>query len=251
MKLIAKLALPLTLALSLSGCSALSIFDGPVSTIGIDGTDLTDVTRNDAMNIDNRIMMLGCIVLKTYDSGERPNFDGSTDKYTKGEGRDLIRQTATDLFGTMEDEYAEIRIYSEGILDELADPGSNPEGLVKFRKFCRTYDAVLLKIQKNFVEPLEVSSTCWSSVNISATLEEEIDGEWVEFKSKTDFASSDACTGNDYPYAVTFSVDRSKLDSGRTIRMVLTSTSGTFNDGSYTLTEDPQTFYESTSSLTF
>jgi hypothetical protein len=206
----------------LSGCGLLP---EEVSTIGISGEDLSLVTMESELVTDDQTMLYICQDLAGYTTGERPVWDGTEpDVLANADAKDSLRYAA-DSLKSASDDLPELSIYYDGVIGELADAGSKPEGFVKLEKACRTYDDVMTSLAENYAEPVTVSVGCWNNINVSATLFEKIGEEWEQIGYSYELAPSDLCSDPNFPHTKVFYIETSlAATETRTLKFALAST---------------------------
>jgi hypothetical protein len=206
----------------LAGCG---LVPEEVSPIGISGEDLSLVTMESELVDDDQTMLYICQDLAGYTTGVRPVWDGTEpESLANADAKESLRDAA-DSLKSASDDLPELTIYYDGVIGELADAGSKPEGFVKLEKACRTYDNVMTSLSENYAEPVTVSVGCWNTINVSAGLYEKIGEEWEQISYSYELAPSDLCSDPNFPHTKVFYIETSlAATETRTLKFALVST---------------------------
>ena len=207
----------------LAGCG---LVPEEVSSIGISGEDLSAVTMKSELVDDDQTMLYICQDLAGYTTGVRPVWDGTEpEPLANADAKESLRDAA-DSLKSASDDLPELSIYYDGVIGELADAGSKPEGFVKLEKACRTYDNVMTSLSENYAEPVTVSVGCWNNSTVSAGLFEKIGEEWEQITYAYELVADDTvCSDSEYPYTRVFYIETSLAAvETRVLRFTLYST---------------------------
>ena len=229
-------------AFGLAGCG---LVPEEVSTIGISGEDLSAVTMESELVNDDQTMLYICQDLAGYTTGVRPVWDGTEPvSLINAEAKDSLRDAA-DSLKSASDDLPELSIYYDGVIGELADAGSKPEGFVKLEKACRTYDNVMASLSENYAEPVTVSVGCWNNSTVSAGLYEKIDEEWEQIGYAYELvANYTVCSDNEYPYTKVFYIETSlAATETRTLKFTLFS-NGEFSKNNSSSVSSVEFYYD-------
>lgn len=206
-----------------------------ISLVGLTGIDMTSVSKFDDLAVDDQLMLYACRGLTAYNTGTMPTDSGVTSPLNPGEGKSFLRSFGLKHLQMVKSDYPETQIYIQGVLQELAEPGSGAKDFTSFTKFCAAYDRVQENIETYYAEPSQVEAGCYNISSVRATLQEKVSTTWKTIRIAAKLKKIPYC-GDDYVYGAEFSISRSTLDPERTFRVIYTALDEPFSNGKQSMT---------------